>query len=325
MNKKNYNYEVNRLSEEIKNWYYNSPYKSINVITHPYNRLDLFNDIIKDILINRDKVLYIGKDSHRIKDYNLIYGVNDECLSLKNIKDISNIKEKYDLVIYDDITEFSTDSRTKILEKMEWIYNKGQKIIVYSIEKIFYNTPILELYSLSNRSVLVEPRVITTRVNVEDEIPYLFYDYIKWFYKNDRKVIFYVETDDEREKRYRNYRKVLNESLGMEVLKFNSTKDNKEDIEKKINNSKKGILIISDLKRKELIRAENMDIIMILNKGSLIGYKELLYFCGIVSKYNNKFGEVILVCNEDQDKIDKVKSIAREFNKKLWEKGFLKF
>lgn len=324
MNKRNYKDEVSELSEEIKMWYYNSQHKNINVITHPYNGIDIFSGIIEEIVKNKGKVLYIGKDINLVRKQKFFYNNNEENVFLKSTKEIPNIKGKYDLIIYDDITAFSSDSRAEILEKIEWIYNKGKKLILYSIEKIFYNTPVLEFYSLENRNVLVEPRVITTRVNVGEEIPYLFYDYIKWFYKENRKVILYVETSNEREKVFKNYKKALKDLLNMKVYEYNSLKMNKEYFEEKISNSKEGLMIIADLKRKDLISVKNMDIIMVINKNTLISYKELLYFCGIVSKCNEIRGEVLLVCNDEIEKIDKVKYMAREFNRKLWEKGFLK-
>lgn len=322
MEKKLYLKELEVLYDEIRAWYCNSSHKRMNIITQPYKGLDVLKEIIEEVLKDKETILYITDSlecEKKLEKY-----IEKNKLIIRTKSQIEEIEGKYDLIIYDDVNSFSRYGNSKIIEDIDYLYNKGKKIIIYSVESVYHNIPKVDFVSLENRSLMVEPRIVFTRINTREEIPYLFFDYINWFYKEGKKIILYLENSEERKIIYRNYKKILSELLDIQVIEFNSNRMNKEEFQEKINRSKSGMLIIADINGKELINVNNMNIIVLFNKRTSISYKTLLYFCGLVGKNNSKGGEVLIVTNEESEEIDKAREIAREFNKKLWEKGFLR-
>jgi hypothetical protein len=52
-------------------------------------------------------------------------------------------------------------------------------------------------------------------------------------------------------------------------------------------------------------------------------YKKILYICGQIRNINQKLPEVLLVSNDVSNDMDKAKNMARDFNKKVWEKRLM--
>ena len=58
--------------------------------------------------------------------------------------------------------------------------------------------------------MLVEPRLIMTRINLNSDIPYVLYEYIKWFKNNKKNVITYVPNKEDINKVYDYYDNKIN-------------------------------------------------------------------------------------------------------------------
>ena len=69
----------------------------------------------------------------------------------------------------------------------------------------------------------------------------------------------------------------------------------------------------------------NLDIVMLFSDNRLYSYKKILYLCAEAGKDNEKSGEVLMVSREVSSDMEISKTISRDFNKKIWEKGLLRY
>ena len=210
--------EFNNCTSKINKWY-NKQSKILSVITNPYNTTLIFTNIIKLLLKENKKILYIwnGENYNReileaLKkdELNFKYSYiedkeGSENLVFINFKNIKSIKEYYDLCIIDDISNYSIFSKEELRECIEYIYVYSKRIISYGIEKIINMGMSFEISDLIRTKVFVEPRIITTRVKLDEDMPYTLYDYLMWFKSNNKKVIIYVPTEEKINKVYNYY------------------------------------------------------------------------------------------------------------------------
>ena len=73
---------------------------------------------------------------------------------------------------------------------------KSTKLIVYSIESILNNKREIFLPVKDNRIPIMEPRTILTRIDINKDIPFVIYEYLKWSINSDRKVIICVPDEE---------------------------------------------------------------------------------------------------------------------------------
>ena len=99
------------------------------------------------------------------------------------------LKEKFDLIIYDDIRSYPKYSKYEIIDIMNKCIKEQGKIIVYSIETVFNASKEISMHVRDNKIPIVEPRVITTRVDVNKDMPYVVYEYLKWSINIGRRVV----------------------------------------------------------------------------------------------------------------------------------------
>jgi hypothetical protein len=156
----------------------------INIISALNNKEQIFNKVFNWCFKENKKILYIiNTDIEDVKILGLINRSLINCIEGEN--DISYtgkvnicthsralyLKEKFDFIIYDEINSRPRYSRESINKIMKHACNSYGTMVSYSMEPIFNKE--LTLYNLrKDRQVpLVEPRVIVTRMNIEEEIP----------------------------------------------------------------------------------------------------------------------------------------------------------
>ena len=100
-------------------------------------------------------------------------------------------------------------NRNQIIEVLEHLFLYCNKLIIYSIEKLTPSGEVLDVLALNRKQPFVEPRYITTRVNLEEEIPYRVYEYIEWFKKNCEKAIILLPNEKKVNKIYENFNFLL--------------------------------------------------------------------------------------------------------------------
>ena len=235
-----------------------------------------------------------------------------------NYKNIGKIKKIYDLVIFDDITCFSNINRNTAREICDKCLKIGERIISYTIEKSSLIGEKIELVAHNYEYPFVEPRIIKTRINLNIDIPYTMYEYLKWFKESNQKVVIYSQDKKSIGKIYDYFNEKL-KLKGVKIAKA-TTIDEIKRCEKVLKRKEKAIFIITN-KIEEILEYCHIDnVIIMFNDENTHTYKKLLYICGKIRVINYVSPEVLLVCNEVSEDIDRAKEMARDFNKKVWDK-----
>lgn len=330
--------EFNSCASRISKWY-DKQSKILNIITNPYNTSLIFINIIKLLLKEDKRILYVfnGESFNKelldiLKEDELSFKYSymegnegNENLVFVNYKNIRNIKVNYDLCIIDDISNYSTLSKEEIREVIEYLYAYSKKIISYSIEKIVNMGITFELSDLIRSEVFVEPRIITTRVKLDQDIPYTLYDYLMWFKNNNRKVIIYVPTEEKINKLYNYYTNDLM-IKDVKIYKF-FKRDPLKVIDYIYRVKNKSAFVITNNIREYAEYESDIDIVALFADESFYNYKKILYFCADVGKNikDKNMGEVLLVSKDISEDMDLAKDIMRRYNKNIWEKGLLNY
>ncbi|NEZ47059.1 competence protein ComF [Clostridium niameyense] len=334
---KNYNGidEINEFSDYILNWY-NSNRKLLNVVSVPYNTCEFFIKTILECILFGNNVLYITnenenniniinhiKKSTTFRQYSYIRS-SDLNISSKfkiaNFKVANNLKEKFDLVIYDDISSFSNYNNKEIKEIIELRLKKSGKGIIYSIESLFKFNRTIYIPLRWNKIPMIEPRIMLTRINLNKDMPFIIYDYIQWSIQSKRKILIYTPFYDLSENLY-SYLNNYNKKINVNIILDNDHKSSKT-----INNfikMKKGI-IITNYYRNDFCRFKDTDLIVYSADREDFHYKKLTYLCSTVGRGEYDFrGEVIFLANTETKDMEKARNITVNFNKEAWKMGLL--
>ena len=185
VNKEDLKYAIQKID-----YWYKKHIKFLTIITVPFNTACIFSDIIDKASKNGERVLYVwGKERENRELVNSIREFNSQItysyfkesdsnsqLTFVNYNSLRNLNNQYDLVIFDDITYFSNISNEKLFEYVREYENMGKRIIVYNIERLPIIGEKIELSAYNYEQPFVEPRVMTTRIDLNIDIPYSLYD-----------------------------------------------------------------------------------------------------------------------------------------------------
>ena len=314
------------------NYWYKKNIKFLSIITSPFNTSCIFSDIIKMICNNGGKVLYIWGEDHenkeliefiKIQEFKISYstiknGASNSDLIFVHYLNVDKLEGKYDLIIYDDITCFSNISCAYIRDIIDICSNKSERMIVYSIEKLSLIGEKFEFAAYDYEKPFLEPRVITTRIDLHKDIPYSVYDYIKWFTETHKKVAVCVPDIEKIDNVYEYFKNKL-KLKNSKIIKVCGNDEIKKT-EKVSIIKDKAIFIITN-KIEELLKYCHINNAVVLFSNDMkFNYKRIVYMCGKIRILNDEIPEVLLVCNEESTDMEKAKKMARNFNKKVWEK-----
>src|SRR5471030_585377 len=317
--------------DKIDYWYKKN-IKFLTIITVPFNTACIFLNIISNISQSGGKVLYVwGKNGENRELINRIREINSDIthsyiesgISTKDLTFIHNdnlkkIHGQYDLVIFDDITYFSNLCSTNVRKELEFCANLCGRVLLYSIEKMSLVGEKFELAAYNYKQPFVEPRILTTRIDLNIDIPYNLYDYLNWFKENNHKVAIYVPNKEKLNIVYDYFSNKLKLSE-VKIIKA-SRSDEIKRCERVLKSKDKAIFIITN-KIEELHEYCHIDDAVILfSDNERYTYKKLLYICGQIRNLNSKLPEVLLVANNVSEDMDRAKNMARDFNKRVWEK-----
>lgn len=318
--------------QKIDYWY-KKHIKFLTIITVPFNTSCIFADIIDKLSRSGKRVLYVwGKDMENRELINSLREFNSQIsysyfkksdsntsLIFVNYKNLDNVHEEYDLVIYDDITYFSNLSNSRLLEYVKEYGHIGKRSIVYSIEKLPIIGEKFELSAYNYEQPFVEPRVMPTRIDLNTDIPYTLYDYLKWFKESSHKVAILVPDNEKVKSVYEYFDNKLKLS-NVKVIKA-LEKNSIKKIERVLKYKDKSIFIITNQVEELLESCYIDDVVILFSDNIVFNYKRLLYICGAMRNMNYSVPEVLLVSNSVSEEMDKAKDIARQFNKIVWEKS----
>ncbi|HAT4351199.1 TPA: hypothetical protein I9137_000771 [Clostridium perfringens] len=303
----------NRYSHILKKWYVKSNDRFINLICEPYQKLNFIESLIGDCLINNEKVLYVGKSRKVCKNEQL----NSMNFDFVNFNNIFNIKKNFDLIIYDDVSLYSNKSIIECNEDLMYLKRISKKIVICSVDKVFNNIKHIEILNNQRKTHFLEPRLITTRVNLETSMPYTLYDYIEWFIREKRILVVYVPNKFNLNKIYEYYTEDLNLENKVKIVK----EDKKNSFLNIVNESrfkKEGIIFITDSLHEYFDSIPECDMVIYSFEKDIVDYKKIIFACGALCKDKCTGREVILLSNEEGDNIETARRLARGFNKTLW-------
>ncbi|NGU65606.1 hypothetical protein [Clostridium perfringens] len=303
----------NRYSHILKKWYVKSNERFINLICEPYQKLNFIEDLISDCLINNEKVLYVGKSRKVCKSEQL----NSMNFYFSNFNNIFNIKKKFDLIIYDDVSLYSNKSSIECNEDLMYLKRLSKKIVICSVDKVFNNIKHIEILNNQRKAHFLEPRLITTRVNLETSMPYTLYDYIEWFIREKRILVVYVPSKFNLNKIYEYYTEDLNLENKVKIVK----EDKKNSFLKIVNESrfkKEGVIFMTDSLHEYFDSIPECDMVIYSFEKDIVDYKKIIFACGALCKNKCTGREVILLSNEEGDNIETARRLARGFNETLW-------
>ena len=303
----------NRYSHILKKWYVKSNDRFINLICEPYQKLNFIESLIGDCLINNEKVLYVGKSRKVCKNEQL----NSMNFDFINFNNIFNIKKNFDLIIYDDVSLYSNKSSIECNEDLMYLKRLSKKIVICSVDKVFNNIKHIEILNNQRKTHFLEPRLITTRVNLETSMPYTLYDYIEWFIREKRILVVYVPNKFNSNKIYEYYTEDLNLENKVKIVK----EDKKNSFLNIVNESrfkKEGIIFITDSLHEYFDSIPECDMVIYSFEKDIVDYKKIIFACGALCKDKCTGREVILLSNEEGDNIETARRLARGFNKTLW-------
>ncbi|AQW24717.1 hypothetical protein ACSXBA_03460 [Clostridium perfringens] len=303
----------NRYNHILKKWYLKSNDRFINLICEPYQKLNFIESLISDCLINNEKVLYVGKSRKVCKNEQL----NSMNFDFVNFNNIFNIKKNFDLIIYDDVSLYSNKSSIECNEDLMYLKRLSKKIVICSVDKVFNNIKHIEILNNQRKTHFLEPRLITTRVNLETSMPYTLYDYIEWFIREKRILVVYVPNKFNLNKIYEYYTEDLNLENKVKIVK----EDKKNSFLNIVNESrfkKEGIIFITDSLHEYFDSIPECDMVIYSFEKDIVDYKKIIFACGALCKDKCTGREVILLSNEEGDNIETARRLARGFNKTLW-------
>ncbi|WP_244833675.1 hypothetical protein [Clostridium sp. BJN0001] len=323
INFKNIEYAINKINK-----WYKKDIKFLNIITIPFNTPCVFVDIVLQFIKRNEKVLYVWKNKFENRD--LINGIKEyyglrDVLKEDNIEftDYDNIDltKKYDLIIFDDVTCFSTINTMSIIDRIEKVMNISKRIIVYSVQKMPISGDKIDMAAYDYEKPFIEPRFLETRVNLNDDIPYKLYDYIKWFSCNGHNVIICVPDS----KKLQNIYSYFEEKLKLENsrnIKIDSNTKIKS-VKRVLNFKDKSIFIMTDKIEKLEMLNNISDIVVLFSDDDRYNFKKLLFICGYARKVSDDVPEILFVSNTVSESMEKAKNMALNFNKKVWEKELI--
>lgn len=328
----NYN-ELNKNLNKINKWYSKSA-KVLSIKTRPFNTCEIFTNIINKVLNNNGKILYVLCSDVNENIYNKQRDIEksilkkelDEILKnnleFANLNNIDNKYRSYDLVIFDDISLFSNIANESIRYMIEQLYWKSNKMIIYTSEFIFPIGEKLEIMYLLSQKPMIEPRVLMTRIRLEEDIPLALFEYFKWFKENKKNVLILVPTKDKLDTVYNHYHGTL-KSFGIKVVKYNKNQNFKilNDMMKEYS---KGLFIVTNNIGDYINKINHLNIVMLFADNLYFNCKRIVYICGAIKNNGNMTSEVLMVTKELSEDIDNAKSIIRGYNQELWENGYLK-
>ncbi|HDK7175810.1 TPA: competence protein ComF [Clostridium botulinum] len=323
------------FSEVILNWCKGRE-KFLNVVSIPYNTTNFFVDSILYLIKNRNNILYITNEEEksidiiqnikRISDFRQYSYIRKSKLDIvSNLKVTNfnvafNMDEKFDFIIYDDLSSYANHNKDSIKDLiLSKLTNEG-KCIMYSIENLFTNSRSIYIPFKKDRMPIIEPRTLLTRINISREIPFIIYDYMKWSFQSKRKVIIYTPSHFISKNLYNYFKNYINK-IDVNVILDMELDSNKSLVN--FEKMKEGIFI-TNLFYDGFSKLKDTDLIIYGSDKNKFNYKELIYLCGTVGRGEYDFkGEIIFLANTETVHMEKAKNIIRAFNKEAWELGFL--
>ncbi|MFL0250471.1 hypothetical protein ACJDT4_08545 [Clostridium neuense] len=318
------------ILKHILNWNFGKE-KYLNIVSPPYNTCEVFLELIIENVKVGNKILYITeekdgnveilkliKDNSQVKEYSYYRGNElheDTKVVVSNYENAFHLNLRFDMIIYDDIRSLSQYSRIEIIELLDSLKNDNCRVIAYSIESMLDNCRTIYIPARNDMLPIVEPRIITTGVNINKDMPFVAFEYLKWFINIKNNVVIPISDENMMLNLfgYLTYSK-----LGIDKRILLYRKDNSS---KNVLNKVNGAIIITNDFERVCEHIQNISVAVYFYEQNKFSYKTLVYFCGRLRGGYKRKGEAIFITNKENKEIEKAKNITRNFNKTAWEEG----
>ena len=279
--------------------------KIINVVMEPYKSKKVIENIVS--WNDKQRILYLS-----FKPMALDTGIIYERLLFESFEKMS---KSYDFIIIDDISFYSNYNKAALTEIIDLAYRMARKIIVFSIDTVIEKAPTLYITTQSQETHFKEPRIIVSRFDLRERMPYIFYTYLEWFYSKGENVIIYVEPD-KAEGVYTKFMELEAQFKDIEIINYSGKSS---ELYNSLNTRKNSVIIHSNIQGL-IDNIKNTNVIMYNDSKSFYSYKEIVFLCGRYSVLTEK-KELILLSKKESGNIDKAKKIARLYNEITWRDG----
>ncbi|MBU3112987.1 hypothetical protein [Clostridium lacusfryxellense] len=326
-----------KVSKEILRLTLNDK-RRIDVVSVFYNSSDILLETIISFANKNKSILYITNEKEQRTDIRYFinefsnmsgyvysdvidYGSRKDYIYICNHNDALRLQGEFDLVIYNDISSFPQYNKEQIKKILLKMCKAEGIAIAYCVEDVFSlgNTIIFPLKDTN--TPIIEPRIITTRINLSMDIPLVVYEYLNWSIISNRKVVIFTP-DAEKATAVFEYLSLLKERLSENIYLFIAGKSD-DYIKLKFMSREKGIMVTNDFKESS-VEFHSIDVIVYFADDVKFNHKQLLCLSSKVGRYESEDrGEAIFLANAETDEMDEAKSIARKFNEKAWERGLL--
>jgi late competence protein required for DNA uptake (superfamily II DNA/RNA helicase) len=314
-----------KVSELIYSWS-KSGKDRLDVVTLPQTGAGIFIKTISGAVDEGKSVLYITDEKDNIKLIENIKRNSREValteLTVCSTATAKEMEDVFDLVIYDEINSMPQYSDDEIIEIVEARTRAAGKGIIYSVDNKFHNGEGILLPVGDRKVPMIEPREIITRIDINEDIPFVVYDYIKWSINSNRNVLIYVPDEEKAEMVYIYIgRYCSNKCSGSSC--FISGKTDVKVMENFYMN-KKSIMVTDELEI-PMVSTADTDIMVFFADDKRFSGKILTHLASRVVKLErHDLGEVIFLCNESSGNVEEAKNITRRFNREAWEMGLLR-
>lgn len=314
------------LSKRLIEWYESSSGKAMNLVAVPYMGLEPVRELCETVLESKGRLLYITGDEKESQlvldmlfDGAIPEGLEDN-LTICGYQDALSASGEYDLVIYDDINSFPYRRKVEVQNLVGYIFPRCKRLIAYSFEEILLNVETVEIPMGGTGEYVSEPRIIETRVNIDDEIPVSIYEYLLWFVYEKKNVLVFTG-DRIKSRRLSRYLAKVDDSIMAFVTDVNLV--GTQGMAEMVKDTSRAHIFVTDDLDDFLGVPVNFEIIVHGADSPEFNYRELLFLCIRSGYCNAENGEVIFLCQNQTQDIEKAKNMTRHFNKVLWEKGYM--
>jgi len=331
---------ISEAKEKVSNLIYSwskSGKARLDVVTLPQSGADIFIKTISGAIDEGKNVLYITdeKDDIRLleslkknldfRGYNYLNNSPDSALTELTVcctATAKKIEDAFDLVIYDEINSMPRFNDAEIIELVDVRTRADGKGIIFSVYNKFQNGEGI-LLPIGDRKVpMIEPREIITRIDINDDIPFVVYDYIKWSINSNRNVLIYVPDEEKAEMVYIYIGRYCSGKCSGSSCYISGKTDVK--VMENFFRKKKSIMVTDDIDIPAGPTADT-DIMVFFADDERFNVKILTHLASrVVKMERHSMGEVIFLCNESCARLEEAKNIIRRFNRVAWEMGLLR-
>lgn len=319
---------------QLFSWYETSQEKAINMKTVPYMGIEPVKDLVEKVLKENGRVLYItGEDKDRVLIVRAMRDLGIDSISVHQDLEINEkeslvicdylqalrVREEYDLVIYDDVNSFPIHKKPEMQHLIGFIFPKCRKVVAYSFELVFMGMDVIEVPMAGKSGFVSEPRVLETRLNLDEFVPTSVYEYLLWFVFEKKKVLF-VTTNKKVKKKVARFLTKIDESL--ESCIYDVDEIGTKTMRELCSDHTKSHIFITDNLDDYVDMETNFEIIIHGADASRYSYRELIFLCLRSGYYDEMNGEVLMICQNVTRDIEKTRDLARHYNKVLWDEGF---